>query len=79
MPSVNYPFWFYIIGLWSLVWKGIALWRASKNDQKIWFVAILVINTIGIIEIIYLFKFAKKRLTIEEIKSWKKLLKKSSK
>ncbi|MBI5045146.1 MAG: hypothetical protein HZC02_04415 [Candidatus Levybacteria bacterium] len=78
MPTANYPLWLYVVGLWSLVWKGIALWRSSKNDQKLWFVAILVINTVGIVEIIYLFKFAKKKLTIEEIKSWKKFLKKSN-
>jgi len=79
MPAVNYPIWFYLIGLWSLIWKGLALWRASKGDQKIWFVAILVLNTVGVLEIIYLFRFAKKRLTIAEIKTWRELLKKRKK
>ncbi len=41
--------------------KGFVLWRASKNDHKIWFVAVLFLNTLGIVEIIYLlldrFKF----------------------
>lgn len=74
MIGANYPIWFYIIGLWSLIWKGIALWRAAHNEQKIWFVALLVINTFGILELIYLFKFAKKPLTIAEIKSWKKFV-----
>lgn len=39
---------------WSLVWKGLALWRAVKLDQKVWYVVILVVNTVGILEIIYL-------------------------
>ena len=79
MPSVNYPVWFYIIGLWSLIWKGLALWRTAKNGQTIWFVVLLVINTFGILELVYLFKFAKKPLTLEEIKSWRSLLNRGNK
>ncbi len=49
----------YIIIAWSLVWKGFALWRAARIKQKYWFVAILVINTAGLLEILYLFIFSK--------------------
>jgi uncharacterized protein (DUF983 family) len=45
---------FIIIMIWSLIWKGLALWRAAHLEQKPWFVALLVINTAGILEIIYL-------------------------
>lgn len=79
MLGTSYPIWFYIIGLWSLIWKGLALWRSAHNEQKIWFVVLLVINTFGILELVYLFKFARKPLTIDEIKSWKKLLKRPQK
>jgi hypothetical protein len=48
-----------IISLWSLFWKGLALWRAGRNNQKYWFVALLVLNTIGILEMIYLFWLSK--------------------
>jgi len=41
--------------IWSLVWKGLALWRAAQRGEKIWFIAFLVINTAGILEIVYLF------------------------
>ncbi len=51
---------FPLIG-WSLFWKGIALWRAAKNNQKGWFVAILLINTVGILEIFYVFVFSKEK------------------
>jgi methionyl-tRNA synthetase len=47
--------------IWSLNWKGIALWKASKNNQLGWFICLLVINTVGILEITYLFFFQKKR------------------
>lgn len=60
----------YGIFIWSLIWKGLALWRASKNDQRNWFMIMLVVNTIGILEIVYLFFLGKKKLTIEEIKGW---------
>lgn len=43
------------LGIWALVWKGFALWRAARKEQKPWFVAILILNTLGILEIIYLF------------------------
>lgn len=48
----------------------MALWRASKNDQPYWFIVLLVINFVGILEIIYLFWFAKKRLTLDEMRGW---------
>ena len=44
---------------WILIWKGFALWRASRKNQPVWFVIILVINTFGILEILYLFLFSK--------------------
>lgn len=41
--------------LWSLIWKGLALWHAAKRNDGWWFVLFLVVNTLGILEIIYLF------------------------
>lgn len=40
--------------LWSSVWKGLALWHAARRNEKWWFIALLVINTVGILEICYL-------------------------
>ena len=50
-----------ILLVWSLVWKGLALWRAAKKDDKWWFLFILVINTAGILEILYLYVFSKRK------------------
>ena len=63
----------YIIIFWSLFWKGLALWRAAQLKQRNWFIVILVLNsiTLGLLEIVYLLRFAKKRLTFEEMKTWK--------
>jgi len=59
------------IYIWSIAWKGIALWRSAKLEQKNWFVAILILNTVGILEIVFLFFFAKKKLKLEELMFWK--------
>lgn len=42
------------VALWDMVWKGFALWRASRNYHQNWFIAIIVINSAGILPIIYL-------------------------
>ena len=47
--------------IWSLVWKGIALWRSSRNNQRNWFIALLLINTVGLFEIIYLLWFERNK------------------
>ncbi len=55
-------FWFFAFILWIIVWKGLALWHAAQREQKWWFMALLVINTAGLLEIVYLIFFAKKKL-----------------
>lgn len=57
----GFPAAFFLILAWSLVWKGLALWHAARRGEEWWFIALLVINTLGILEIIYLFFFAKRR------------------
>ncbi|HEV2358346.1 MAG TPA: DUF5652 family protein [bacterium] len=44
--------------VWSLIWKGLALWRAARAEQPAWFVVLLVVNTAGLLEIAYLLFFA---------------------
>ena len=46
--------------VWSLIWKGIALWKAARNNSKPWFVVLLLLNTLGILDIIYIYGFSKK-------------------
>jgi len=52
---------FMALSIWSLFWKGLALWRAGRNNQKYWFIALLVLNTMGIFEMIYVFWIGKTR------------------
>jgi hypothetical protein len=39
---------------WTLFWKGWALWRSARAGQKVWYVVLLILNTLGILEIIYI-------------------------
>lgn len=45
--------------VWTLTWKGFALWKSAELRQKYWFIVILLINTLGVLEIIYLFFIAR--------------------
>lgn len=49
-----------VLAAWVLAWKGVAMWRAAQLQQKWWFIAILLINTLGILEIIYIFGVTRK-------------------
>jgi len=50
--------------LWTLPWKGVALWKAARNTHKKWFIALLVLNTLAVLEIIYIFAFSKKKIEL---------------
>jgi methionyl-tRNA synthetase len=45
--------------LWTLPWKGVALWKSARNKHTIWFIVLLVCNTMAILEILYIFVFSK--------------------
>jgi hypothetical protein len=47
-------FGFFLLTLWSVVWKGFALWYSAGNKQRKWFIAMLILNTAGLLPIIYL-------------------------
>jgi hypothetical protein len=72
MPLVTFdnPLLVFILLIWSIIWKGFGLWRASRQEQRNWFIAMLVVSTFGLLEIIYLFFFSRKKLTLKEMKSW---------
>jgi len=50
-----------ILTIWDIIWRGLALWRSARREEKWWFVALLIINSIGILPIIYLAFFSKDR------------------
>jgi len=50
--------------LLSLALKGYSLWFAAKRNEKWWFIILLIVNTLGILEIVYLSAV---------VKIWKKI------
>lgn len=57
--SPNSPI-LYLLVTWSIIWKGIALWHSARNKQLAWYIILLVVNTAGILEILYLIFFKKR-------------------
>ena len=43
----------------DVILKGFAMWKASKNNSKVWFWVLLVVSTLGILPLCYLI-FSKK-------------------
>jgi hypothetical protein len=55
-----------ILGVvWTLIWKALAMWRAAKVGSKVWFGILLVVNTLGILDIIYLYVISKPRNVLQ--------------
>jgi methionyl-tRNA synthetase len=50
-----------IIVAWLIVIKGFALWHAARNRQLGWFIVLLIVNTLGILEVLYLIFWRKDR------------------
>ena len=46
--------WLAALAIWEIIWKGLGLWRAGRRNEPIWFVAILLVNSVGLLPIIYL-------------------------
>lgn len=55
-----------LLFVWSLIWKGMAMWKAARLGHKEWFVALLIFNTAGILDILYLYVFSKKAKRVED-------------
>ncbi len=71
-PFIYSPFAPLIVGIFTILFvmmvavfalKGYALWCAARAGQKWWFVALFIINTLGILEVVYLIWFRPKNGT----------------
>ena len=56
--GVAIPILFAIL-IWSLDWKAMALWTSASSTHFVWFIILLLVHTVAILEILYLFAFAK--------------------
>lgn len=55
----DYPWIILMILLWTLPWKGVALWISARKGHVWWFFILLILNTIAILDILYIFIFSK--------------------
>lgn len=58
-PILHDPYFlagFTIVATIALILKGYSLWHAAQKKQRNWFIALLIINSLGILEIVYLYK-----------------------
>lgn len=58
--------------LWTMPWKGVALWKAARNKHLVWFIVLFLVNTLAILEIIYIFAFSKPKAKPKKVKKKKK-------
>lgn len=66
---------FVLILLWTYTWKLLALWKAARKNSPWWFVILALVNTTGILEILYIFIFSEMKISAKK-KSKKKQVKK---
>ena len=67
---VNFLLLIVLLSIWELVWKGFGLWHSAQNKQKGWYIALLLlINTAGLLPIIYLIWFKPKQKKEMPLKS----------
>jgi len=61
LPSIiqAHPIIMVLAIIWTLPWKGVALWKAANKKSIWWFIALLIFNTLGVLEILYIFIFSK--------------------
>ncbi|MFT4071268.1 MAG: DUF5652 family protein [Dysgonamonadaceae bacterium] len=53
------PFWVWLLALWDIIWKLLALWRSARNNHLIWFILLFILNTVGILPLIYILNHRK--------------------
>lgn len=58
--------------LWTVPWKGVALWKSARNNQPVWFIVMLLVNTLAILEILYIFFFQRKEVSLKKTSRTKK-------
>jgi hypothetical protein len=60
-----YPYIILII-VWDIAWRLVTMWKAGKNNDLAWFLCIAILNTFGILPIIYFLLRRKKAKEITQ-------------
>ncbi len=57
----EHKFLFVLLLIWTIVWKGLALWKAGRKNDMVWFIILLVVSTAGILDIVYIYHISKRK------------------
>jgi len=56
----------FVLIVWETFWKTVALWKSAKRGDKLWFIAIFLINFFGLIPIFYLWRTKQLEVVIKD-------------
>ena len=48
-----------VILIWDGIWKLISMWKAAQNKSLVWFIILALVNSVGILPILYIYVFSK--------------------
>jgi methionyl-tRNA synthetase len=61
MEYLGISLWLWIVLIsWSSIWKLLALWKSARKNHLAWFIALGILNTVGILDILYIYIFSEK-------------------
>jgi hypothetical protein len=58
ISAVWIVFFFLVILIWSATWKLMAMWKSARKGSLAWFILLGIVNTLGILEILYIYVFS---------------------
>lgn len=74
IPGMIFPFPYFmvfplvmVVAAWIVGIKGYALWHAARNEQKWWFIGLMLVNAVGIPELVYLLWFRTDRRAMKAV------------
>jgi hypothetical protein len=69
MEFLGISLWLWIlIAIWSSIWKALAFWKSARKNNLAWFIVFVLVNTIGVLEILYIYIFSERENKAEKEK-----------
>lgn len=47
------------LAIWDIIWKLVAMWYAARDKQKLWYILLVLFNSIGVLPILYIYVIRK--------------------
>ena len=71
--QLGVPLWLFVgILTWTIIWKLTGMWKAAQKKSLIWFIILGVVNTVGILPILYIYVFSKIKISKKKAAKAKK-------